>query len=216
MARPSTGAWTVYEALRIEMSFLLKKGFIRKGAVLSSPMSWTNQHGQDSGSIHFKSSYLGTPESNYIELSYSHTYAGEKKSREYKVYLHEQPSNLGKGNVLYFLCPHSGRKCRILYSAYGSDLFKSRDAYRNRLYYDCQQASKLSKYNDTYWRLDKHLKKIQKQARFGGRTYEGIPTKAACCYNRLYEKRRLMDKLRWTLGCPKHLHGLVAAYGLTG
>ncbi|RYY68059.1 MAG: hypothetical protein EOO13_13310 [Chitinophagaceae bacterium] len=214
MARPSTGAWSVYESLRIEMTFLLKKGFIRKGCIITGPMSWTNQHGQASGSIHFKSSYLGTPESNYIELSYTLASNGEKKKRNYKVYLHEQPSNLGKGSVLYFLCPQSDRKCRILYSAYGSDLFKSREAYRNRLYYDCQQASKLSKYNDTYWRLESHLKKLQKQACYGERTYNGLLTKKAVRYKRLAWKQMRMDELRWTLGALKCLQTILASKGL--
>jgi hypothetical protein len=214
MARPSTGAWTVYESLRIELSFLLKNSFIKKGCTVSSPLTWTNQHSKESGSIFFKSSYLGTSQDNYIELIYTLTRNGEKLNKNYKVYLHEQPSNLSKGSVLYFLCPQSGRKCRILYSAYGSDFFKAREAYSNRLYYDCQMASKLCKYNDNYWRIDKLLEKLKKQSCYGRRSYAGLLTKKAVRYNRLSLKQAQMDELRWTLGAPKSLRSLLGGKGL--
>src|SRR4051794_10619144 len=115
------------------------------------------------GSISCVSSYLENDCNKYLELIYTLTSRrdGTKTNRQYKVYLDEVDSNLSKGKVLYFLCPESGRRCRILYSAYGSYLFKSREVYRYRLYYDCQQASKLSKYNDTYWRIESHLKKVK-------------------------------------------------------
>ena len=37
MATPSTGAWTVYESLGIEMSYLLKKGLIEKKCLITVP-----------------------------------------------------------------------------------------------------------------------------------------------------------------------------------
>jgi hypothetical protein len=213
MGRYSTGAWTVYESLRLELSYLLKHGFIKKGCVITAPVTWTNNHGKQSGSINFKSSYLGKG-NNYVELTYTLTKQnGEKLNRNYKVCLHEQPSNLGKGSVLYFLCPQSGRKCRILYSAYGSNLFKSRESYQHRLYYDCQQSSKLSKYNDNYWRLENQMKKIQVKSCYGERTYKGLLTKSATRYNRLSLKQTRMDELRWTLGAPKSIRGMLAAAG---
>ena len=146
-----------------------------------------------------------------MAVSYSITSRtdGTKTDRRYKVYLHEVDSNLGKGKVLYFLCPQSGAKCRILYQAYDSVLFKSRDSYRNRLYYDCQQTSKLNRYNDNYWRIEKHLEKVKKEACHGKRTYKGELTKAAQRYNKLVYKQGEMDQLRWTMGVQKSLKKII-------
>ncbi len=208
MGRPSTGAWTVYESLRIELPYLLKHSCIKKGFQLQFTLNWSDQRGRPSGAISCTSSYLSKPEDMYVELIYTFTSNkdGTQTDHRYKVPLCEVDSNLGKGKVLYFLCPVSGKKCRILYKAYDSQIFKGREAYTNRLYYDCQQSSKLNKYNDNYWRIDKHLAKLKKEACRGNRTYNGLLTKKAVRYNRLYWKQCRMDDLRWTAGVPKSLH----------
>jgi hypothetical protein len=206
MGRHSTGAWTVYESLRIELSYLLKHKYIEKDCIKYCTLSWTDAHGNNSGSISLICSYLDFISGKYIELDYTITSRdGEKTNHNYKIELIEQDSNLGKGKVLYFLCPQTGQKCRILYKAYGSPIFKSRNAYRYRLYYDCQQSSKLSKYNDTYWRVEKHLEKIKKEACRGRRKYKGILTKKTQRYKRLIKKQMVMDDLRWTAGMPKSI-----------
>jgi hypothetical protein len=206
MGRPSTGAWTVYESLRIELSYLIKNKFLIKGSVQSSMLSWTNQHGEKSGNIKIILSYLTRVDEKYIRLIYTCTDGtGNKTEYDYKVFFVEVKSNLGKGNILYFRCPQTSSKCRIIYKAYNSGIFKSRDAYHQRLYYDCQQSSKLSKYNDNFWRLDKHLLKLEKVALRGERTYKGLLTRNAERFNRLTNKQCEMDELRWTLGVPKCL-----------
>jgi hypothetical protein len=131
--------------------------------------------------------------------------SGKKTALNYRVWLIEVDSNLGKGKVLYFKCPQTGKRCRILYKAYDSDIFKSREAYKNILYYDCQQSSKLSRYNENYWRIDKHLSAIKTQASKGDRTYKGLLTKRAVRFNWLSLKQMKMDHLRWTEGVPKRL-----------
>jgi hypothetical protein len=207
MGRPSTGSWTVYESLRIELSYLLRSGYIKKNCVISFNLFWSDQRGNSTGNISCISSYMGTEDTNYLELIYTLTdnSTDTKANGRYKVYLHEQDSNLGKGKVIYFVCPVSDRRCRILYSAYSSHYFKAREAYQHRLYYDCQQASKLSRYNDTFWRIESHLKKIKKQANYGERRYKDVMTKVARRYNRLFQKQCHMDELRWTVGAPKSL-----------
>jgi hypothetical protein len=214
MGRPSTGAWTVYESLRIELPYLLQQGYIKKGCIIQGSLNWSNQHGTPTGSISFRSSYLGGADS-FLQVSYTLTREGEKKDVCYKIYFHEQPSNLGKGHVLYFLCPQTGRKCRILYKAYGCEQFKSKQAYSHRLYYDCQQASRFNRYNDAYWRLDSHIKKLKAKGKGWKRNYKGQPTKAAQRYQRLWEKQNLMEKLRWHPDfVPKAVRGELAKWGL--
>ena len=206
MGRHSKGAWTVYESTRLEMSFLLKKGYIRKNYIGTGQLTWNNGRGEKIASAGFRSSYLMDEDERYVELTYTVTTRdGQKTGYNYKIYFVEVPSNLGKGKILYFQCPRTRRKCRILYMAYGSPKFICRQAYCYRIYYDCQVASKLRKYNEAYWRLESHLKKIEDRSGFGTRTFKGGLTKAAKRYCRLYEKQTWNEKARWTLGMPLSL-----------
>ena len=206
MGRASSGTWTVYESKRLELSGLLKQRFIKKGHQIATRLSWTDNRGANTGSILMFSSYTDELDGKYIELSYAHfDRDGNKSNHKYRIRLLEQPSNLGKGKILYFICPKTFVRCRILYMAYGSPIFKARVAYRPRLYYDCQRASKLSRYNDSFWRIDSHLGKLLARARQGKRTFKGRLTKAARRYTRLYSKQCVMEELRWTLGAPKSI-----------
>jgi hypothetical protein len=146
------------------------------------------------------SQYLTKEEGGaFIELDYTFTdRQGEKTDYRKWIRLFEQPSNLRKGSVLYFICPRTWRKCRILYQAYGSPVFMSREAYSYRLYYDCQKASKLGKWLDGYWRVDKHIKNLEAQGTAYKRSYKGQPTKAAFRYERLCQKRRYLDLMMWS------------------
>jgi len=208
MGRHSTGAWTVGECLRIELSYLLRHDFIKKGYNISFSLNWTDQHGRLTGSASFQSCY--TNKDKFLQISYTVTESNENKIDYcYKVYLIEQDSNLGRGKVLYFICPQTGLKCRILYKAYGSHKFKSRLGYSYRIYYCCQQSSKLSRYNDNYWKLEGLLEKLRKITCNGKRTYKEKLSRKAQRYNWLVLKQRHMDNLRWTLGVPKAVRGRI-------
>lgn len=50
---------------------------------------------------------------NKNEMLFYWDYEGEH--RKVTVSLCSEPSNLGKGQVWYFLCPYTGRKCRTLF-----------------------------------------------------------------------------------------------------
>ena len=133
MGRWSTGVFTTDSAIRLELSYLIKHNFIEKGERISGSLSWT-----DGSSVRYYSDYSSN--SPYIILGYTVTIksSGEKYDYDYKIYLETIPSNLGKGEVLYFICPQSGRRSRILYRCYGSHTWKSREAYQNRIYYQTQ------------------------------------------------------------------------------
>jgi hypothetical protein len=106
MGRPSTGAWTVYESLRIELSYLLEHRYLVKGEKRGGMLSWTNQDGKDTGTIGIECSYLNSDDEKYIRLKYTATNKlGQKTDYNYKTLLVEVDSNLGKGKVLYFACP---------------------------------------------------------------------------------------------------------------
>lgn len=132
MGRWSKGCWQTQEAARIELSFLLKNGYLKKGKLIRGTLQW-HCRGEPTGSITLISSYFEND--IWLRLMYKITdrTTGEVKEYDYKIYLEVLRSNLGKGEVPYFVCPVSGRRCRILYRAYGYERWKSREAYQNRL-----------------------------------------------------------------------------------
>ena len=71
----------------------------------------------------------------FITLDY--TQNGE--SINYNVQIVSIPSNLGKGCILYFVCPSTGKHCRKLY--HNSKHFLHREAF-HYLYYEKQIQSK--------------------------------------------------------------------------
>lgn len=152
MGRNTTGAISVNQCLFINVNFYLK--FIRNNVFpFAGTSSWNT-----GASITF---FLSKNETGLsLELSYSKTIKEEKENFNYKVKIVSVPSNLGKGNNYYFICPISGKRCKILYMAYGSNYFKCRTAYQNRIYYPCQLSSRLNVNNDIYWRVERQLKTL--------------------------------------------------------
>lgn len=194
MGRYRTGT-TTGEAVRIKLSYLLKEGFIQKGAITRGVLSWTN-----GGRISIECKYI--EDEQYIRLNYILTNRDrDKREYDYKIQLTFIPSNLGKGNVPYFVCPVTGNPCRILYRAYGSPIWKSRNAYRYTLFYPTQTSSKLSKYNDEYWLLDKRIKRLESEIR-NQTHYNGKPTRRYKRLQRLRERKERADHLRWL---PQHM-----------
>ena len=168
MGRWSTGVETTSGVKRIELSYLLKNKYIQKDCAISGSINWTN-----GSSIGIKTEYH--KEENYIRLIYTNTDStGQKKDFDYKIQLVTVPSNLGKGNVLYFVCPVSGERCRILYKAYGSDIWKSRNSYRNRIYYPDQIENKRFRIFKNLFN-DKVLESLYQKKRKSH--YKGKPTR---------------------------------------
>lgn len=194
MGRNSTGAWTTNESSRIELKYLLENKILIKGSRTTGALSWTNgstisfETQYDSNEIYFKLKYTLTEKSNGNQFEY-----------DYKIQLAAYPSNLGKGEVLYFLCPVTGEPCRILYRAYGSHIYKSRDSYQNRIYYPSQTCSKKDRHNNRYWKLEKQLKELAKLRKTS--TYKGKVTKRALRVKKLDNKQWEADELRWSLEC---------------
>jgi hypothetical protein len=193
MGRPSTGAITTGEALRIELSFLLKEKYIQKNKKIVGILDWTS-----GSTINFESIYNDTD--CYIRLCYSY----DGLEYDYKINLHRQKSNLGKGEVLYFICPVSFQHCRILYKCYHSTIWKCRKAYKNRIYYSGQSVSKTDYHNTRYWKITKKLDKLNLKRKYRKKSYQGKPTKFIINLRRLEAKQELHDNLRWLI-MPKSL-----------
>lgn len=170
---------------RIELAYLKKSKILVKGQVLSSTLSWSN-----GSSISIKTYY--TEEDKYLLLNYT---INEELEMSYKIRIREVPSNLGKGNVPYMVCPMSGKLCRKLYMAYGSNHFKSIKAYKNRIYYR-GQLSPSNNYNDKYWSLLNHLE--TKPTKRWQTHYNGIPTKRYLREIELDDKLEYFDEMRFS------------------
>lgn len=180
---------TTGEVTRIELRWMLDNGYFKPGGKKHSIMNWSN-----GSTISVKAA--NTEEELSLQLYYTITNSsGEKESLSYTIDLVETPSNLGKGKLLFFICPETGKKCRILYKAYGSPIFKSRGSYSYKLYYEIQTSSKLYLHTTRYFTLDKRLEKLYKMRKTY--TYKGVETKRARLIKRLEEKLDEEDFLRW-------------------
>jgi hypothetical protein len=192
MGRDRTGAIFTSEARRLDLSFLLKKGFIKKNARLQGVINWSIRD-EPTGSMTIVTKH--TPDEKYIRLSYTSTdYNKVQTSFDYKIDLVEVDSNLGKGKVLYMVCPESGKRSRILYLAYGANKFKCREAYQNRLYFSTQKSSKLDFWNTKYFEM---VSKLEKFGSLRTKTHKGVPTKRALRYDRMIVERDNCDMQRW-------------------
>jgi hypothetical protein len=205
MGRNSTGAMTTRQVLRIELSFLLTKGFIVKDNICNFNLSWSS-----GDNISVSSRYDEIEKSLQLAYTTTHKNTGEKKKYDYKIELTSVPSNLGKGEVIYFICPITGKKARILYKCYGSEIWKSRFAYKNRIYYQSQIGSGHNVYNDKYWALERSLKELKTKPK--KEHYRGKPTRIIKRISALEEKKERFDFLRWTI-IPKSLQKSIAEMG---
>lgn len=194
MGRHHSGIVSTGEVTRISISNLIKRGLIKKDSNIKSRLSWT-----DGSSIGFESYYHG--EIRYINLSYRVTRhdTGKVYDMECRICLTTIPSNLGKGEVMYFLCPYTGNMARILYQCYGSNDFRSRKTYWDfhhlRIYYSSQLSSKLSYLNDRYWAYARMLEAI-KERRMKSH-YQGKQTRLLKKIERLEDLQAYYDNRRF-------------------
>ncbi len=107
----------------------------------------------------------------YIELDYNHN----DEARNYRINLVTVPSNLGKGNIYYFKCPFTEKRCRKLYLIGG--YFSHRDNTRYAMY-ESQTENKhyrgLTRLYGAYFELDRLYEQLYKK--HFKKTYAGKPT----------------------------------------
>lgn len=192
MGRSSTGAIHHFTALKLSMTYILNCTS-KNSEVLNRVVSW-NVNGEPSGKISYDVSLK--EENRYLRLKYIHTdWHGEKHNIDYIIRIIGVPSNLGKGENLYFVCPISHKLCKILYSCYWSKYFMSRGAYNHRIYYTSQIFSKKDRVNNRYFELDKTLEGLnEKQIKSH---YKGEETKLQKRINRLEVLKENFDNRRY-------------------
>jgi hypothetical protein len=111
-------------------------------------------------------------EQPFLRLDYKHN----GTPYNYTVNIEAVPSNLGRGNVLYMVCPHTGKKCRKLYLIAGK--FLHREAYRGCMYSSQIRSKRHRRWDRTigaFFDVDDILEQIhQKHTK---KQYAGRPTK---------------------------------------
>ena len=125
MPRHSTIPTLYDDAIAVSITKLKEWGYLRQNNYQSGTLTWS-RNGNTTGSIDIRVNTRSNEP--YIDLDYKY----REKPIRYRLDLVSVPSNIGKGQVWYFLCPHTGKRCRKLYSI--GEMFLHREAYRGYMY----------------------------------------------------------------------------------
>jgi hypothetical protein len=187
MAKSPTFPTLYNEALQIDISNLKGWGYLDLEQIKSGTLNWS-KYGNPTGSISIK---VNThKEQPYIELDYKF----RDEPRNYKVYLTSTPSNLNRGEIWYFICPQTKKRCRKLYSIGG--YFLHREAFNGCMYETQTQSKKYRQLDKTlgaYFKSDNLYSELYKKN--FKKSYAGKPTK---------KYLRIMEQIQKAESIPYH------------
>ncbi len=169
MPKLSTSPILYNEVLQIHTSKLKGWGYLNPEQLKSGTINWSS-NGNPTGSISIKVNTKS--EQPYIELDYKY----KDEPRKYKVYLVSTPSNLNIGEICYFICPKTKKRCRKLYLIGG--YFLHREAFKGCLYETQTQSKKYRQLDKTlgaYFKSDNLYSELYKKN--FKKSYAGKPTK---------------------------------------
>lgn len=175
---------TLYnDVLKLDISRLRQKGYLKPGPIESYIWHWSQQ-GERVASITIKIDNQGKTPS--IELSYK--YEGE--TRRYKVHFEKVPSNLKRGEVWYFICPLTKKRCRKLYSING--YFLHREAFKGCMY-EVQTRSRKVRQLIGAFEIFSKMEILEENIlkKHAKKTYAGKPTKK---YQKLLDHIEQLDE----------------------
>lgn len=188
MPKPHTFPTLYNEALQISISKLKGWGYLNPEQIKSGTLNWS-RNGNPTGSISIQVNTHS--EQPYIELDYKY----RDEPRNYKVYLTSTLSNLNRGEIWYFLCPQTKKRCRKLYSIGG--YFLHREAFNGCMYETQTQSKKnrqLDKTFGAYFKSDNLYSELYKKN--FKKTYAGKPTK---------KYLRIMEQIQKAESIPYHI-----------
>jgi hypothetical protein len=132
MPRPSNYPIAYEDCKSIEIKILKKNNYLESNQLNECIIRWYINE-ETTGRMQL---IVNTLSANpYIELSY----ALNEEGIQYKVQLIKEKSNLGIGDIWYFICPFTNKRCRKLY------LLNKYFSHRNRfkgVFYEKQILSK--------------------------------------------------------------------------
>jgi hypothetical protein len=184
MPKPQTFPTLYNETLQISISKLKGWGYLNPEQIKSGTLNWS-RNGSPTGSISIRVNTHS--EQPYIELDYKY----RDEHRNYKVYLTSTPSNLSRGEIWYFICPQTKKRCRKLYLIDGC--FLHREAFSGCMYETQTQSKKYRRLNKTlnaYFKIDDLYSELDKK--HFKKTYAGKPTKK---YLRIMEQIQKIESI---------------------
>ena len=187
MPKPHTFPTLYNEALQIHISKLKGWGYLKPKQIKSGILNWS-RNGNPTGSISIKVNTHS--EQPYIELDYKY----KDEPRNYKVYLTSTPSNLNRGEIWYFICPQTKKRCSKLYSIGG--YFLHREAFNGCMYETQTQSKKYRQLDKTlgaYFKSDNLYSELYKKN--FKKSYAGKPTK---------KYLRIMEQIQKAESIPYH------------
>ena len=170
MPRYSNFPTLIDELRNFSISDLKKLGYFKKDAFISGTMNWLNRYDEVTSSISL--AVNNSDFNTYLELDYKCN--GEKFN--YKVEIVFLPSNLGKGNVKYFVCPFTYKRCSKLHLINGK--FMHRSALINPLYSKQVESKRWRQWDKlcgAHFELENAYEKLYRKG--FTRYYNGKPTK---------------------------------------
>lgn len=177
MAKFSSFPTLLDQAKTLSITKLKEWGYLQPGQRKKGTITWS-VNGNKTGIIDIAVFTDLTKPCVYLEYRYN------GKPMEYFVELVSIPSNIGKGRVWYFLCPHTKKRCRNLYLVAGK--FLHRDAFAGCMYESQTRSHKnrgLIRLYDRYFFKEKAFDQIN--SKHFKTHYAGKPTKR---YVKLQEK----------------------------
>ncbi|TAL62566.1 MAG: hypothetical protein EPN85_02415 [Bacteroidetes bacterium] len=164
------------DCLKVSVSFLKRHGYLKPDHCQSGTIFWSVGEGESKEITARIGISVNTYRSPYIELYYT----CNSKPVNYRVQLVSIPSNLGKGVVWFFVCPHTGKRCRKLYLV--GERFLHRKAFIGCMYKKQTQSKRWRLWDSI---LDCEDAKEKIHSRYFKKHYNGKPTKR---YSQLLKK----------------------------
>lgn len=137
--------------------------------------------------------------SNTLNLYYTLTdFDGNTHKIDYNILIVEVGSNLNNGSIKFFLCPHTNKRVKYLYRAFGCHHWTSRHFYKSRglnIFYNSQLHSKNFYHNERFFEVEEQLEELYSQVTKSH--YKGKPTKLLQRIERLEEKINYLGDMRF-------------------
>jgi len=157
------------EANCITIAKLKQWNYLKKDSWKSGTITWS-RNGTETGSINI--SVRMFKDENVLTVNYK----CNKTDHNYNIHLEAIPSNLGKGEVWYFICPFTGKRCRKLHLI--KEKFMHRSALASGMYSKQTHSKKwrqMEKVYGSYFDRDKLYEELY--SKNFTKYYNGKPTK---------------------------------------
>jgi hypothetical protein len=184
MPRYSNFPTLIDELRSFSISDLKQLGHFKNRPFVSGTMNWRNRYDEVTSTISLDVN--NSRNNKYVQLSYN---CNDEKMN-YKVNIVTMPSNLGKGNVLYFICSFTNQRCRKLHLINGK--FMHRSALSNPLYskqIESKRWRELNKLFGAPFELEKLHDKLWSKG--FKKYYKGKPTKK---FQKLLNQIEMLEK----------------------